>query len=68
MTNASTRPAAPEPFTSPPLAPRPGKHLAVAQAVVDQREQPAGGGDAADAGAAPVGDAVKVGGLLAASG
>jgi hypothetical protein len=41
-------------------------HLAVTQAVVDQREQLAGGGDAADAGAAPAGDAVKVDGLLAA--
>src|SRR4029453_12280369 len=42
-------------------------HLAVTQAVIDQREQLTGGRDAADAGAAAAGDTVEVGGLLAAS-
>ena len=68
MTHTSTRRAAPEPFTLPLPTPRPGSALAVAQAVVDQGQQPAGGSDAADAGAAPVGDAVEVGGLLAGPG
>src|SRR4029453_937831 len=41
---------------------------ACAKAVEDQGQQPAGGRDAADAGAAPAGDAVEVDGLLAGCG